>query len=209
MTRYDRVLRDGRWLRVRQEDFRQALGKPPEAKYEHNRSGIKGPRLVDMFGVVDAHLTAADRMRLLDAVIFNVLICNTDAHARNYSILLTGRRFSLAPLYDLMCAAAWKNVTRNLPQTVAGKDRGDHVMGCHRQRMADECCFNRTMILKRIGALAERIRQALSEAVGTARATPGGDHPMLDEFTAAIDSRCRTVVGDLAFVEDAAEGTHV
>jgi serine/threonine-protein kinase HipA len=51
-----------------------------------------------MFAVVDTHLTAADRTPLLDAVIFNILICNTDAHAKNYSILLTGREFSLAPL---------------------------------------------------------------------------------------------------------------
>ncbi|KAA0575769.1 type II toxin-antitoxin system HipA family toxin [Azospirillum sp. B21] len=49
VTRYDRVQRDGRWLRVHQEDFCQALGKPPGAKYERNRSGMTGPRLVDMF----------------------------------------------------------------------------------------------------------------------------------------------------------------
>jgi len=41
----------------------------------------------------------------------------------------------------------WDTVTKNLSQTIAGKDRGDHVMGCHWQRMADECGFNRTMIL--------------------------------------------------------------
>ena len=55
MTRYDRVERNGRRLRIHQEDFCQALGKPPEAKYERNRSGVKGPRLVDMFAVMDTH----------------------------------------------------------------------------------------------------------------------------------------------------------
>lgn len=201
VTRYDRVQRDGRWLRMHQEDFCQALGKPPGAKYERNRSGVRGPRLADMFGVVDAHLTAADRMRLLDAVVFNVLICNTDAHAKNYSVLLTGRGASLAPLYDLMCAAAWENVTKNLSQTIAGKDRGEHLMGRHWQRMADECGFNRTMILRRIETVAERVRRELPEAVGAVRAMPGGDHPLLGEFAAAIEARCRTVVLNLAHVE--------
>lgn len=205
VTRYDRVQRDGRWLRVHQEDFCQALGKPPGAKYERNRSGVRGPRLVDMFGVVDAHLTAADRMRLLDAVVFNVLICNTDAHAKNYSVLLTGRGASLAPLYDLICAAAWENVTKNLSQTIAGKDRGDHVKGRHWQRMADECGFNRTMILRRIETVAERVRRELPEAVVAVRAMPGGDHPLLDDFAAAIEARCRTVVLNLAHVEADAE----
>jgi len=199
------IQRDGRWFRIHQEDFCQALGKLPGAKYERNRSGIKGPRLVDMFGVVDAHLTAADRMRLLDAVVFNVLICNTDAHAKNYSILLTGRGFSLAPLYDLMCAAAWENVTKNLSQTIAGKDRGDYLMGRHWQRMADECGFNRTMILGRIEAVAERARRELPKAVEAVKAMPGGDHPLLGEFASVIEARCRTVVHNLVHVEGAVE----
>jgi serine/threonine-protein kinase HipA len=206
VTRYDRVERNGRRLRIHQEDFCQALGKPPGAKYERNRSGVKGPRLIDMFAVVDTHLTAADRTRLLDAVIFNILICNTDAHAKNYSILLTGRGFSLAPLYDLMCAATWENVTRNLSQTIAGKDRGDYVMGRHWQRMADECGFNRTMILQRVEALAEKARRNIPQAVESVRAMPGGGHPLLGDFAAAIESRCRTVVRNLAHVEDIGDG---
>ncbi|WP_431857786.1 type II toxin-antitoxin system HipA family toxin [Azospirillum sp.] len=205
VTRYDRVQRDGRWLRLHQEDFCQALGKPPGAKYERNRTGIKGPRLADLFAVADAHLTAADRTRLLDAVVFNVLICNTDAHAKNYSVLLTGRGAALAPLYDLMCAAAWDTITQNLSQAIAGKVRGDHIKGRHWQRMADDCGFNRTMILTRIAALAERTRRELPQAVETVRAMPAGDHPMLPAFAAAIDARCRAVLLNLAQTDGPAE----
>jgi serine/threonine-protein kinase HipA len=200
VTRYDRVRRDGRWLRVHQEDFCQALGKPPGAKYERNDTGVKGARLLDMFGVVDDHLTAADRVRLLDAVIFNVLICNTDAHAKNYSILLTGRGASLAPLYDLICAVPWPNVTRNLALTIAGKNRGDHIMGRHWQRMADQCGFNRTMILRQVESVAGRVMRELPEAVAAVKAMPAGDHPLLGEFAEAITGRCRTVVANLAQV---------
>nr|WP_246337601.1 HipA domain-containing protein [Azospirillum oleiclasticum] len=207
VSRYDRVQRDGRWLRIHQEDFCQALGRPPGAKYERNRSGVRGPRLVDMFRVVDDHLTAADRMRLLDAVVFNVLIGNTDAHAKNYSILLTGRGALLAPLYDLMCAAVWEHVTRNLSQTIAGKDRGDHIKGRHWQRMAGECGFNRTLILRRIETAADRVRRELPGAVEAVRAMPAGDHPLLAEVATAIEARCRTVVRNLAQVDDGPEDT--
>ncbi|WP_207462079.1 HipA domain-containing protein [Azospirillum sp. SYSU D00513] len=205
VTRYDRVQREGRWLRVHQEDFCQALGKPPGAKYERNRSGVRGPRLADMFKVVEDYLTAVDRMRLLDAVISNVMICNTDSHAKNYSVLLTGRGASLAPLYDLMCAAEWENVTKNLSQTIAGKTRGDHLKGCHWQRMADECGLNRTMILRRIETIAGKVRRELPEAVEAVRAMPGGNHPLLTEFAAAIEARCRTIVLNLVHIEAAAE----
>jgi len=127
VTRYDRTFADGRWRRLHQEDFCQALGKPPAAKYERNQSGVKGPALADMFQLVGRHMTAAERLRLLDAVIVNVLICNTDAHAKNYSILLSSRRPELAPRYDLMCAAAWDGITANLSQAIGGKNRGDHI----------------------------------------------------------------------------------
>src|SRR5439155_17212438 len=137
VERYDRRFSNGRWRRIHQEDFCQLLGKPPSAKYERNRTGIKGPSLADMFGAIDRYLAASDRIGLLDAVIFNVLICNTDSHAKNYSVLVgAGGSARLAPLYDLMCAAAWENVTPNLPQLVAGRDRGDHLAGRHWQRLA-------------------------------------------------------------------------
>jgi serine/threonine-protein kinase HipA len=34
VERYDRAEQQGRWRRIHQEDFCQALGKPPSAKYE-------------------------------------------------------------------------------------------------------------------------------------------------------------------------------
>ncbi|WP_374471271.1 HipA domain-containing protein [Phenylobacterium sp.] len=50
VERYDRqVEADGGVMRLHQEDVCQALGRPPAAKYEHNRSGVKGPSLAEMF----------------------------------------------------------------------------------------------------------------------------------------------------------------
>ena len=55
-----------------------------------------------------------DVVRLLDMVVVNVLVCNTDAHAKNYSIMIRGNGASLAPIYDVMCGEVWENVTKNL-----------------------------------------------------------------------------------------------
>jgi hypothetical protein len=73
---------------LHQEDFCQALGRPPAAKYEFNGTGTRGPSIADMFALVRQHMTARDITRLLDAVIFNIAIGNVDSHAKNYSILL-------------------------------------------------------------------------------------------------------------------------
>ncbi len=197
VERYDRTFVDGRWRRIHQEDFCQALGKPPAAKYERNQSGFKGPRLSDMFALVGRYMTAADRLRLLDAVIFNVLICNTDAHAKNYSVLFHGRRAGLAPLYDLMCAAAWEGITANLAQTIGGKNRGGHIHARHWQRMAAECGLRGVAVLRRVGALATRVHGEIDAACQEVRAMPAGDHPMLPHFATEVRRRCATVKANL------------
>jgi hypothetical protein len=39
--------------------------------------------------------------RFAGALAFNWLIASTDAHAKNYGLLLAGRQIRLAPLYDI------------------------------------------------------------------------------------------------------------
>jgi len=198
VTRYDRTLREGRWRRLHQEDFCQALGKPPGAKYEHNQTGIRGPGLADLFGVARRHMTAADVIELMDAVVLNVLLTNVDAHAKNYSILLTGRGVRLAPLYDLMCGDAWANVTQNMAQDIGGQNRGRHIHGRHWRRMAAGCGLNATGLLRRVATLAGKVAAEVDGAAAEVEAMPAGGHPMLGDFAAAIRARCRTVVLNLA-----------
>lgn len=101
VRRYDR-LRDGDVVRrVHQEDFTQALGVPPSRKYQA-RGGPGPMQIVDH---LRAHVSPAhaqrDVERFVQALIFNWLTLGTDAHAKNYSLLLEGRAARLAPLYDL------------------------------------------------------------------------------------------------------------
>ena len=53
-----------------------------------NQTGTCGPTLRDMFALTRRHMPPIDILHLLDMVIFNVLACNTDAHAKNYSIMI-------------------------------------------------------------------------------------------------------------------------
>src|SRR5262249_16742670 len=118
VRRYDRVGGAGRWRRLHQEDFCQALGKLPSAKYDVNQTGVAGPSLEEMFGLTRRLMAPTDVVRLLDMAIFNVIACNTDAHAKNYSIMINAAGMSLAPLYDVMCGQAWPHVTKNLAQKI-------------------------------------------------------------------------------------------
>lgn len=202
VTRFDRHLdAPGRWLRLHQEDFCQALGKPPAAKYEHNQTGIKGPSLKDMLGLLDEKATAADRIALLDGIIFNVLINNADSHAKNYSIYLLPDGPQLAPLYDLMCAAPCWDVTQNMAQAIDGKNRGNHIHGQHWQRLARACGLNPTAVLRRVEDLATATLAQAPAATAAVEAMPAGGHPLLGEFSGTIEHRCRAVLQNLPNVE--------
>jgi serine/threonine-protein kinase HipA len=199
VTRYDREWRAGTWARLHQEDFCQALGKPPVAKYQRNQTGVPGPGVADMFAVVRRHAPGRSILRLLDAVIFNVLICNTDAHAKNYSLLLLGRtRVELAPLYDLMCAAAWDNVTKNLAQEIGGTNRGDQVTAKHWRRLAADAGTSAAATLARVAWMAELVERKVGPAMQEVRAMPAGDHAMLPVFVDSIRERCQRVRTNLA-----------
>ncbi|MDX6603383.1 MAG: serine/threonine-protein kinase HipA [Solirubrobacterales bacterium] len=120
--RYDRdelAEPDGR---LHQEDFCQALGLVPAVKYENEG----GPNVADCARLIHRHsdAPARDIIAFLDALIFNFLIGNNDAHSKNYSLLLGGPgSIRLAPLYDLLSIAIIEGASRNLAMKYGGEKR--------------------------------------------------------------------------------------
>jgi serine/threonine-protein kinase HipA len=197
VNRFDRTEVSGRWRRLHQEDYCQALGKPPSAKYESNQTGIRGPALKDMFELTRRHMSSIDIVHLLDMVVVNVLACNTDAHAKNYAITIRGNGASIAPMYDLMCGEIWGNVTKKLAQKVAGKSRGDHLNGGDWQQFARECGLNPRQVLDRVGTLAKSALAEAEAAASVVAAMPGGTHEILNQTRGVVERRARTLLAQL------------
>jgi serine/threonine-protein kinase HipA len=195
--RYDRTDVGGRWRRLHQEDYCQALGVPPSAKYEGNHTGIPGPTLKDMFDVTRRRLAATEIIRLLDLVILNVLCANTDAHAKNYSIMIRGNGASLAPAYDIMCGEVWGSVTKNLAQKIATKSRGDDLNGRDWQRFARECGLNPKQVVDRVAELANAAIAESASAAAEVAAMPAGPHEILEPARQAIDRRAGLLLAQL------------
>jgi serine/threonine-protein kinase HipA len=206
IKRYDRREVDGRWRRLHQEDFCQALGKPPTAKYEANQTGIRGPSLKDMFQATRRVMSAADIVRLLDMVIFNVMTCNTDAHGKNYSLMINASGATLAPMYDVVCGAVWENVTKNLAQKIAGKNRGEHLKGRHWQRFAHECGLNPRQVLVRVAVLAKELERQAAAAADDVAKMPAGGHPLLEQAVDAVRQRARRIENQLKETESEKAG---
>jgi serine/threonine-protein kinase HipA len=197
MRRYDRANVGGRWRRLHQEDYCQALMRPPSAKYESSQTGIPGPTLKDMFEVTRRHMPPTDIVRLLDMVVFNVLACNTDAHAKNYSIMIRAGGASLAPMYDVMCGEAWENITKNFAQKIAGKSKGDELKGRDWQQLAHSCGLNPKQVIDRVGALAKLALAEIEAAATEVAEMPAGPHAILDQTRKAIERRARALLAQL------------
>jgi len=101
VERYDRAHNEeGRVFRVHQEDACQALAVPPWTKYE-NEGGPGAPELVRLLMRESAD-PGVDVGALIDALVLNWAIVASDAHAKNYSLILQPGSVRLAPLYDLL-----------------------------------------------------------------------------------------------------------
>jgi serine/threonine-protein kinase HipA len=100
VERYDRIVDpDGTVHRLHQEDLCQALGLPPEQKYEQDA----GPGLQRIARVLQDFAEPTAPEALLRALTLNVALGSCDAHAKNFSLLHTPTAaLRLAPLYDLL-----------------------------------------------------------------------------------------------------------
>ena len=103
VERFDRRwTRDGRLLRLPQEDCCQALSVPPARKYQSDG----GPGMRQILDLLKGSDTPGiDIATFLRANIIFWLIGATDGHAKNFSVFITpGGRFRLTPLYDVLTA---------------------------------------------------------------------------------------------------------
>lgn len=101
IERFDRLrARDGRLIRLPQEDCCQALSVPPTRKYQSEG----GPGIVEICGLLQgSDEPQRDWANFLKANILFWLIGATDGHAKNFSIaLMPGGRFVMTPLYDVL-----------------------------------------------------------------------------------------------------------
>lgn len=197
VLRYDRrVSPSGHIQRVHQEDFAQANGVPPGRKYE--RGTIKGPDLKTLLDT-GRTLPPADALALLDQVVFNILVANTDAHAKNYSLLLpVGSGPRLAPLYDVSSVLPWPSVIQYFAQSLAGKKRRPGDMDArHWDALAKASQYRPADTRARVEELVDRLvanRVAVTEAVA---ALPGCTSGYVEEAAALIEDNALRIGGRL------------
>ena len=197
VERFDRVRAAGELIRVHQEDLCQALGVHPARKYQSDGGPSPGQVAELLRSSIAGPAAEADVWRFADALAFNWLIAGTDAHAKNYSLLLSGTRVRLAPLYDVASMLPYETHRISLAMKVGGDYR---LRRTDRRsawdRTADELRLDRTRLIERVLDLAGRIPPALEQAIADDDvAAINSDLPQrLLDLVAARTAHCATIL---------------
>ena len=166
VERYDRAQIDDVAYRVHQEDVCQALGVSPARRYEAD--GGPGPAGVAglLRRVVAGPDHAGDALLFLAALGFNWFVGGTDAHAKNYSLLLDGSQVRLAPLYDLnsflLYPGGWP--VRLSMSVGPGHYAAAEVTSADWQWLARRAEVSPDLVLQRLRAMAAALPDAASDA---------------------------------------------
>ncbi|MGN6556986.1 MAG: type II toxin-antitoxin system HipA family toxin [Solirubrobacterales bacterium] len=185
VERYDRFRAGSTVRRIHQEDFCQASGRPPEMKYEAEG----GPGVAECAEIINAHAAGpgASLLKFLDALLFNLLIGNADAHSKNYSLLLEGPGAPrLAPLYDLLSTRVYgRRFGRKMGMKYGGEYRPEWIRGRHLDRLGDD-----------LGIASRRVRKHADEIAGLALERrdaarkvlllPWRDNPIVDSIDLVV-----------------------
>ncbi len=170
IERYDRQQVGNDIIRVHQEDICQARAIMPTKKYQNEG----GPSALDIVELLRTYSTdrEADLQTFIAAVGFNWIIGGTDAHAKNFSLLLSGRRIRLAPLYDIASILPYDEFDLRkvkLAMKIGGEYRLTQIGLREWQKFAREVRVDADELLERLMAMAKQLPDEISAAHTRAR----------------------------------------
>lgn len=192
VERYDRQRSGNEILRVHQEDACQALAVMPTRKYQNEG----GPDVSDLVELLRSQSSARqeDVKSFVDAVGFNWLIAGTDAHAKNYSLLISGGpRVRLAPLYDLASILPYDDADLRkgkLAMKIGGEYRLRQVGLRQWQKLAREVRLDADELTDRLRAMARELPDEISDARKRAH-KEGLDRAIMDRLATRLTERAK------------------
>lgn len=192
VERHDRIATAGYLMRLHQEDLCQALAHSPFNKYESHG----GPGCRDIAGAIRSHCTrpGEDLRTFVKAIALNWIIGGTDAHARNFSLLIgAGGEARLAPLYDLASALPYPGhyaPRLKLAMKIGGESRLGYVRIRHWERFAGEVGLPPDEVLEICDSVASETPDRFAALVTAAQAE-GLDHPIAVRLKEEVASHAR------------------
>jgi len=150
VERYDRQVFNGKIQSIHQIDGCQLLGHGAGWKYQRTGGLVSLPKLVAaMRGLL---LRGSDLLQFQRWVMFNFLIGNADAHAKNVSVLINDKGYQLAKFYDLLCVKAYGD--NGLALFIGDEETFDAVGKHSWEAFCTDCNFGFPPTLKELEKMA-------------------------------------------------------
>ncbi|WP_027516013.1 type II toxin-antitoxin system HipA family toxin [Bradyrhizobium sp. WSM1417] len=200
IERYDRQFSGNEIVRVHQEDICQALGILPTMKYQNDG----GPSPAAVIELLRTYSTdrVADVDTFVDALGFNWLIAGTDAHAKNYSLLLAGGpHVRLAPLYDIASILPYDDVDLQkikLAMKIGGDYELSQISLRDWQKFARETRLDPDKVIAGLISMAEQLPDIVA-AVRKQAQKDGLDNAIIGHLAKHLIARarqCRRLLGE-------------
>jgi serine/threonine-protein kinase HipA len=199
IERYDReVPAHGDIASLHQIDGCQLLGHGSAWKYERSGALVSLAKLAHALRALGVR--GNDMLAFQRWVMFNYLIGNADAHAKNLSVLIDGGRpgHRLAPFYDLVCVRAYGDT--GLALFIGDEDTFDAV-GLHSwEAFCQDCGFAFKETLMELKAMATALLPAWDKVRGgidTQNKPSDAERGVLDKMSAVFRLHQRHVMSML------------
>jgi serine/threonine-protein kinase HipA len=174
VTRFDRKLDSNSVLKRHVIDGCQALNRPPEYKYEQNfgsgddvKDICDGASLLDLFSFSDlTKVPIKIKDTLIDWVLFNLIIGNSDAHGKNISFLVSNKGIILSPFYDLVSisyeAKLADKIDSGLAMAIGDNFDVDRITAYDLLCFSESIDFPLSKIGKRLSKMLDNVNNAIN-----------------------------------------------
>jgi serine/threonine-protein kinase HipA len=153
-----------------------------------------GPSFAECFKVVEQVSTDPlhDTQQLIKAFIFNLVSCNADAHAKNFSLLYNKHsQIRLAPFYDMLCTRVYGRLDRLCAMSIGSSHDPGHIARQDWMLVAERIGVGKSYLLTEVEQMAENCRDQIEAAAHDFSQQWGVPANSLHVIVLAVKRQCK------------------
>ncbi|MCL2483594.1 MAG: HipA domain-containing protein [Propionibacteriaceae bacterium] len=182
VERFDRDTTTSPAVRIHGEDFAQAAGMSRGKKY-----GLSAKQAILLLRRHDP----GDLLvyQFIDRLAFAVATGNSDAHAKNYTLLLRPSSVTFAPAYDQVATMFWPQLNDELAMKIGGATRSAEVRPDHWAKLARTAALDEDQVVAAARTVSVLVTNVAPQAASVL------EPRIRDRFLSVIDQVNRGMVG--------------
>ena len=169
VKRFDRIYKKDAVKRLHMIDGCQMLNLPSTYKYERNfGSGrdvkhIKdGANFKKLFKSLElCEVPAKAKLELLNWAMFNLIVGNSDSHAKNFSFFVDKNGIRPTPFYDILCILMYDDVEKDLAMSYGDEFNSEAIKAYQLREFAQEIDINYKLVQQTLKKQCNKVQKVL------------------------------------------------